>query len=383
MAALKQAVIGQEHVPGLKTTIFFMDTRAFGKEFEEYLSRAENEYGVSDLQEQQDPEGERGREDQEPHPELHTTGASSRRRSSTWSCSPRGRGRRNPPPQTSRRRSESSSTSSGSARPTTSRPVETSVPGIFVCGAFSGPEGHTRLRRAGQRRRREGRRDARQGEGEARQQEGVPAGEGRRRARSPGSASSCATAASTSGRSSTSPRWSSTHRSSRMSSYAERNLYTCSQDTQKKIKEMIEKHDLNRVVVASLHPEDPRAALPEHLQGGGPQQVPVRDGQHQGPVLVGAQAGAGEGHREGEGPRPDGSGEGGDARAASAAEDTGDAVRARDRRRAQRHDRGPGDRQRRIRGAPGREGPGARRAPETAYYHTLSGVDPQEASRAT
>ncbi|MGQ9588323.1 MAG: 4Fe-4S binding protein, partial [Thermoplasmata archaeon] len=47
MAALKQAVIAQEHVPGLKATIFFMDTRAFGKEFEEYLHRAENEYGVT------------------------------------------------------------------------------------------------------------------------------------------------------------------------------------------------------------------------------------------------------------------------------------------------------------------------------------------------
>ena len=46
MASLKQAVIGKEHVPGLDTAIFFMDTRAFGKEFEEYLMRAENEYGV-------------------------------------------------------------------------------------------------------------------------------------------------------------------------------------------------------------------------------------------------------------------------------------------------------------------------------------------------
>ena len=37
MAALKQAVIGKEHVPGLSTTIFFMDTRAFGKEFEKNI----------------------------------------------------------------------------------------------------------------------------------------------------------------------------------------------------------------------------------------------------------------------------------------------------------------------------------------------------------
>ena len=36
--------------------------------------------------------------------------------------------------------------------------------------------------------------------------------------------------------------------------YAEDNLYTCSTDTQEKIKEMITKHDLNRVVVASCSP---------------------------------------------------------------------------------------------------------------------------------
>jgi heterodisulfide reductase subunit A len=36
--------------------------------------------------------------------------------------------------------------------------------------------------------------------------------------------------------------------------YAEENLYTCSTDTQKKITEMIEEHELNRVVVASCTP---------------------------------------------------------------------------------------------------------------------------------
>lgn len=36
--------------------------------------------------------------------------------------------------------------------------------------------------------------------------------------------------------------------------HTETNLYTCSQDTQKKIKEMIEEHELNRVVVASCTP---------------------------------------------------------------------------------------------------------------------------------
>ncbi|MCL6610692.1 MAG: CoB--CoM heterodisulfide reductase iron-sulfur subunit A family protein [Peptococcaceae bacterium] len=46
MYATKEAVIAKEHVPGLETTIFCMDVRAFGKDFEKYYSRAENDYQV-------------------------------------------------------------------------------------------------------------------------------------------------------------------------------------------------------------------------------------------------------------------------------------------------------------------------------------------------
>ena len=46
MYALKQSIIAGEHTAGLKPTIFFMDLRAFGKEFEDYRARAENEYGI-------------------------------------------------------------------------------------------------------------------------------------------------------------------------------------------------------------------------------------------------------------------------------------------------------------------------------------------------
>ncbi|HXZ23962.1 MAG TPA: CoB--CoM heterodisulfide reductase iron-sulfur subunit A family protein [Methanomassiliicoccales archaeon] len=46
MYALKQAIIAGEHTQGLQPTIFFMDIRAFGKEFEDYRARAEKEYGV-------------------------------------------------------------------------------------------------------------------------------------------------------------------------------------------------------------------------------------------------------------------------------------------------------------------------------------------------
>jgi heterodisulfide reductase subunit A len=46
MYATKEAIIAREHSPGLETTIFFMDMRAFGKEFEYYYVRAQAEYGV-------------------------------------------------------------------------------------------------------------------------------------------------------------------------------------------------------------------------------------------------------------------------------------------------------------------------------------------------
>ncbi len=46
MYAIKEAIIAKEHNPDLQCIIFFMDVRAFGKEFDAYYSRAEEEYGV-------------------------------------------------------------------------------------------------------------------------------------------------------------------------------------------------------------------------------------------------------------------------------------------------------------------------------------------------
>jgi len=46
MYSLKEAIIAGEHTEGLKSTIFFMDIRAVGKEFEDYRKRAEEEYGI-------------------------------------------------------------------------------------------------------------------------------------------------------------------------------------------------------------------------------------------------------------------------------------------------------------------------------------------------
>jgi heterodisulfide reductase subunit A-like polyferredoxin len=47
MYAMKEAVIAKEHVKGTEATIFFMDLRAYGKDFERYYERAEKKHGVS------------------------------------------------------------------------------------------------------------------------------------------------------------------------------------------------------------------------------------------------------------------------------------------------------------------------------------------------
>jgi heterodisulfide reductase subunit A len=47
MYGIKEAVIAKEHEPiDLDVTIYYMDMRSYGKEFDAYRNRAEEEYGV-------------------------------------------------------------------------------------------------------------------------------------------------------------------------------------------------------------------------------------------------------------------------------------------------------------------------------------------------
>jgi heterodisulfide reductase subunit A-like polyferredoxin len=46
MAATKEAILAKEHEPGLDISIFYLDLRAFGKDFDRYYERAKNEMGI-------------------------------------------------------------------------------------------------------------------------------------------------------------------------------------------------------------------------------------------------------------------------------------------------------------------------------------------------
>jgi heterodisulfide reductase subunit A-like polyferredoxin len=47
MHATKESILAYEHHPGTKSTIFYMDLRAVGKRFQEYVTRAKEEYNVT------------------------------------------------------------------------------------------------------------------------------------------------------------------------------------------------------------------------------------------------------------------------------------------------------------------------------------------------
>jgi heterodisulfide reductase subunit A len=46
MYATKESILVREHVPDINSTIFYMDMRATGKGFQEFVQRAEKNYGV-------------------------------------------------------------------------------------------------------------------------------------------------------------------------------------------------------------------------------------------------------------------------------------------------------------------------------------------------
>ena len=46
MYATKEAVIAREHDPNIEATIFYIDLRAFGKGFDDYVTAAEKKHGV-------------------------------------------------------------------------------------------------------------------------------------------------------------------------------------------------------------------------------------------------------------------------------------------------------------------------------------------------
>ncbi len=251
MAALKQAVIGQEHVPGLKTTIFFMDTRAFGKEFEEYLSRAENEYGVRVCRNNRIPKVEEDAETKELILSYIGGADISEERFDMviLSCGAR-------PPDSAGHLAKTLGiklNKFGFAETDDLTPVETSVPGIFVCGAFAGPKDIPDS--VAQASGAAGKADALLADerGKLVSKKEYPK-EKDVAGKEPRIGVFVCHCGINIGSVVDVPAVVEYAKTLPGVVFADRNLYTCSGDTQTRIREIIQKHDLNRVVVASCTP---------------------------------------------------------------------------------------------------------------------------------
>ncbi|MCP4754739.1 MAG: FAD-dependent oxidoreductase [Proteobacteria bacterium] len=250
MYATKEAIIGKEHEPDLDCTIFFIDMRAFGKGFDAYYNRAK-ELGVkyvrcrpSSIKEvpgtknlkisYQSEDGESVVD------EFNMVVLSTGLR----------------PPANVQELGEKfriDLNQHGFAATQDFTPVATSNPGIFVCGTFSGPkdipETVTEASASASQAMAllAGARGTLITEKEYPPEKDVSGQEARIGVfvcHCGKNIAGVADVVAVAGYAKTLPNV----------VYTEDNMYTCSTDTQEKMKEMIKEHDLNRVIVASCSP---------------------------------------------------------------------------------------------------------------------------------
>jgi len=265
MYAIKESVIAMEHQKGVDCTIFFMDMRAFGKEFDVYYNRAADEYGVKFVRSRvssvhEIPENQnlivRHVVDETPKDEefglvVLSVGMK--------------------PPKNVDELAKILDIKLNKhkfCQTETFTPVETSRPGIFVCGAFAAPK------------------DIPESVAQA---SGAAAKAGSIMAPERGKLTVAKEYPQERDVSKEEPRIgvfvchcginiggvvnvpAVTEYAKKLPNvvYAENNLYTCSQDTQKAICEKIKEHNLNRVVVASCTPRTHEPLFRETVREAG------------------------------------------------------------------------------------------------------------------
>ena len=264
--AIKEAVIAKEHVNTIQPTIFFMDMRTYGKGFEEYYNRAKDEYGVRFIrcrvpEVREDPETNNliikyEREDGEFVEEefqmvVLSVGFEADEKSKELAS-----------------RLGIELNQFGFCDTSALAPVDTSKPGVFVCGAFSGPKDipETVMEASGAAARASGdisserftQVELKEYPPEINVDE-FPTRIG---------VFVCNCGINIGGYVDV-PSVRDYARTLSCVAYAEDNLYTCSQDTQKKIIEKIKEHGLNRVIVASCTPRTHEPLFQETIREAG------------------------------------------------------------------------------------------------------------------
>ena len=266
MYAVKEATIAKEHQRDVEPTIFFMDMRTFGKGFDQYYQRAESEHGVRFIRSRissVEPAQDTG------NLMLRYQSDGGRIVAEEFDLVVLSVGLRPPrEAQELANKLKIELNQYGFCRTRPFSAVSTSQEGIFVCGAFSGPKDIPET---------------------VIQASGAACLAGKRLAASRGTLITEKTYPPEVDVRGEPPRIGVfvCHCGINIGAYvnvpevveyvstlphvvyAERNLYTCSQDTQEKIREKIKEHRLNRVVVASCSPRTHEPLFQETLRDAG------------------------------------------------------------------------------------------------------------------
>ena len=266
MYGMKEAVIAKEHTPTqLGCTILYMDIRAYGKEFDAYYNRAKDEYGIKFVRSRvasvnEDPKT--GNllvnyvENEEPKTAefemvVLSTGMT--------------------PPKNAEKMGEILGIELNKykfCQTKTFSPLETSKPGIYVCGAFAAPKdipesvaqaSGAAVKAMSIIASERGTQVAKKEYPPERDVSGEPPRIG---------VFICHCGINIGGVVRV-PEVVEYARTLPYVAYAEANLYTCSQDTQKLILEKIKQNNLNRVIVASCTPRTHEPLFRETVQEAG------------------------------------------------------------------------------------------------------------------
>jgi len=267
MYSIKEAIIAKEHVPTkLDCTIFYMDVRAYGKEFDAYYKRAQEEYGIRFVRSRvasitEDPATG--------NLFVHYVGEDETPRIEEFDMVVLSTGMQ--PPKNVEKLAEALGIKLNKYRfceTSTFTPLETSRPGVYVCGAFSSPKDIPE--------------SVAQASGAAAKAMAIIAPERGKLVtvkeypperdvsqEEPRIGVFICHCGINIGGIVNVPEVVEYAKKLPNVVYAEDNLYTCSDDTQKRIREKIKEYNLNRVVVASCTPRTHEPLFRETVREAG------------------------------------------------------------------------------------------------------------------
>ncbi|MDI9570870.1 MAG: NAD(P)-binding protein [Pseudomonadota bacterium] len=266
MYATKEAIIGKEHAKGLEPTIFFMDIRAHGKDFDRFVNRAKDEYGIryirsmpstiKELQQSKNLLLKYVQEDGSLVEEEFDMVVLS-----VGLCPPSGAAEL-------AKALGIELEEHGFCKTSLENPVETTRPGVFVCGAFGGPKDipETVMEASGAAARASGILATRRGTMIA--EEEIPL-ESDLRGLGPRTGVFVCHCGINIGGVVRVPEVVEYCKTLPNVVFATDNLFTCSQDTAVKMGEVIKEQNLTRVVVASCSPRTHEGLFQENCEKAG------------------------------------------------------------------------------------------------------------------